>query len=50
MAAMATALLLGLIARDDIGMPPYVIREDTLITACIMVAAVAESGGTWTRI
>jgi hypothetical protein len=32
MAAMATALLLALIARDDIGMP-YKIREDALIAA-----------------
>jgi hypothetical protein len=32
MAAMATALLLALIARDDIEMP-YKIREDALIAA-----------------
>jgi hypothetical protein len=41
MAAAATALLLALIARDDIGMAPYMIREDALIAACIVVAAVA---------
>ena len=41
LAATATALLLALIARDAIGMPPGVVREDALIAACIMVAAVA---------
>jgi hypothetical protein len=40
-AAVATALLLALIARDDIGMPPDVVREDALIGASIMIAAVA---------
>ena len=40
-AAAATALLLALIARDDIGMPPDMIREDALIAASIMVAVVA---------
>jgi hypothetical protein len=40
-AAAATALLLALIARDDIGMPPGMVREDALIAASIMVAAVA---------
>jgi hypothetical protein len=30
-AAVATALLLTLIARDDIGMPPDMVREDALI-------------------
>jgi hypothetical protein len=30
-AAVATALLLALIARDDIGMPPDMVREDALI-------------------
>jgi hypothetical protein len=33
MAAAATALLMGLIARDNIGMPPDMVREDTLIAA-----------------
>jgi 4-amino-4-deoxy-L-arabinose transferase-like glycosyltransferase len=41
MAAAATALLLALIARDDIGMPPHMIREDALVAAGIMVAVVA---------
>jgi hypothetical protein len=40
-AAAATALLLALIARDDIGMPPSMVREDALVAASIMVAAVA---------
>jgi hypothetical protein len=40
-AAAATALLLALIARDDIGMPPDMIREDALIATSIMVAVVA---------
>ena len=40
-AAVATALLLALIARDDIGMPPDMVREDALIRASIMIAAVA---------
>ena len=40
-AAVATALLLALIARDDIGMPPDIVREDALIGASIMIAAVA---------
>ena len=40
-AAVATALLLALIARDDIGMPPDMVCEDTLIGASIMIAAVA---------
>ena len=40
-AAAATALLLALIARDDIGMPPGMVREDALIAASIMVAIVA---------
>ena len=39
--AVATALLLALIARDDIGMPPDMVREDALIAASIMIAAVA---------
>jgi hypothetical protein len=41
MAAAATALLMGLIARDNIGMPPDIVREDALIAASITVAAVA---------
>jgi hypothetical protein len=40
-AAAATALLLALIARDDIGMPPDIIREDALIAASIVVGVVA---------
>ena len=40
-AAVATALLMGLIARDNIGMPPDMVREDALIAASIIVAAVA---------
>ena len=40
-AAVATAPLLALIARDDIGMPPDMVREDALIGASIMIAAVA---------
>jgi hypothetical protein len=45
-AATATALLLALIARDAIGMPPGVVREDALIAAGVMIAAV---GGMRTR-
>jgi hypothetical protein len=40
-AAIATALLLALIARDDVGMPPGMVREDALIGASVMIAAVA---------
>ena len=40
-AAVATALLLALIARDNIGMPPDMVREDALIAASVMIAAVA---------
>jgi hypothetical protein len=40
-AAVATALLMGLIARDAIGMPPDMVREDALIAASIVVAALA---------
>jgi hypothetical protein len=32
---------MGLIARDNIGMPPDLVREDALIAASIMIAAVA---------
>ena len=41
MAAVATALLIGLIARDNIGMPPDIVREDALIAASVMIVAVA---------
>jgi hypothetical protein len=41
MAAVATALLMGLIARDAIGMPPGMVREDALIAASVMITAVA---------
>ena len=41
MAAVATALLLGLIARDGIGMPSDMVRGDALIAASIIVAVVA---------
>jgi hypothetical protein len=40
LAATATALLLALIARDAIGMPPGMVREDALIAAGVMIAAV----------
>jgi hypothetical protein len=40
-AAAATALLLALIARDDIGMPPGMIREDALVAAGVMVVVAA---------
>ena len=46
-AAAATALLLALIARDDIGMPPGIIREDALVAAGVMVAVVA--GISWRK-
>jgi hypothetical protein len=41
LAAAATALLLALIARDDIGMPPDMIREDALLGAGLVIAAIA---------
>jgi hypothetical protein len=41
---VAPALLLALIARDDIGMPPDMVREDALIGASVMIAAVAAHG------
>jgi hypothetical protein len=41
MAAAATALLLALVARDAIGMPPGMVRKDALIAASVMIAAVA---------
>jgi len=37
----ATALLLALIARDDIGMPPDMIREDALLGVGLIIAALA---------
>jgi hypothetical protein len=40
-AAAATALLLALVARDAIGMPPRLVGEDALIAASVMIAAVA---------
>jgi hypothetical protein len=46
-AATATALLLALIARDDIGMPPGMVREDALIAVSIMVAVIA--GISWRK-
>jgi hypothetical protein len=42
LAATATALLLVLIARDDIAMPPDMVREDALGAASIVVAVVAS--------
>jgi hypothetical protein len=32
---------MGLIARDNIGMPPAVVREDALIGVSVMIAALA---------
>jgi H+/gluconate symporter-like permease len=40
-AAVATALLLGLIARDDIGIPADTIRTDALSVAGLIFAAVS---------
>jgi hypothetical protein len=40
-AAAATAWLLALIARNNIGMPPDMVREDALVAASIMVAVAA---------
>jgi hypothetical protein len=40
-AAVATALLLGLIARDDVGMSADMIRTDALAAAGLIFAAVA---------
>jgi hypothetical protein len=39
--ATATALLLVLIARDDIGMPADMVREDALSAAGFVFAAVS---------
>jgi hypothetical protein len=41
LAATATALLLALIARDDVGMPADMIREDALLGAGLVIAAIA---------
>ena len=41
-AAVATALLLGLIARDDVGMSADMIRIDALSVAGIVFTAVAS--------
>ena len=41
MAAVATALLMSLIARDDIGMPPDMVREGALIGVSFMIAVMA---------
>jgi hypothetical protein len=41
-AAVATALLLGLIARDDVGMSADMIRTDALSAAGIIFVAVAS--------
>ena len=40
-AAVATALLLGLIARDDVGMSADMIRTEVLSVAGIIFAVVA---------
>ena len=40
-AAVATALLLGIVARDDVGMSADMIRTDALSAAGIIFAAVA---------
>ena len=41
-AALATALLLGLIARDDVGMSADMIRTDALSAAGIILVAIAS--------
>jgi hypothetical protein len=41
LAATAAALLLALIARDEIGMPLQMIREDALIGASVLIGAFA---------
>ena len=41
LAATATALLLALIARDNIGMPPSMVREGALIGVSVMVVLMA---------
>jgi hypothetical protein len=40
-AAAATALLLGLVARDDVGMPAEMVRTEALSAAGLLFAAVA---------
>ena len=40
-AAAATAWLLALIARDNIGMPPDMVRENALVAAGVVVAVAA---------
>lgn len=42
MAAAATVLLLGLIARDDAGMPADMVRIDALSAAGVIFAAIAS--------
>jgi hypothetical protein len=37
----AAALLLALIARDHIGMPASMVREDALLAASVMAAGLA---------
>jgi hypothetical protein len=46
-AATATALLLALIARDDIGMPASVVRQDALLAASVMAGVLA--GVSWRK-
>jgi hypothetical protein len=41
-AAVATALLLGLIARDDVGMSADMIRIDAICGGCQRISAEAE--------
>jgi hypothetical protein len=41
LAAAAASLLLGLIARDEIGMPLEMIRQDALIGASVLIGAFA---------
>ena len=48
-AAVATALLLALIARDDIGMPPDMVRGDVLIAAGVMPGSIKRTGKPYWR-
>ena len=41
LAATATALLLALIARDNIGMPPDMVREAALIGVSVMLVVMS---------
>jgi hypothetical protein len=41
LAAAAASLLLALIARDEIGMPLEMIRQDALIGASVLIGAFA---------